>query len=203
MRIDTDGNVIQWYIPTHPDGLPDYNNDMIDVVLTAEQDFFWAKDGGTGALYKFNVETGEQTNFHVAELITGTTVQMQIYLPGGFIPPNPTELRYIRRLRQAPHIHQEHEWMYHHRFQLDLETGIGLESGQGVDPQVMLQWSDDGGYTWSNEYWVSAGTMGEQDVRALWYRLGRSRNRLYRVIVSDPVKWAFIDAFLRLRPGHS
>jgi hypothetical protein len=81
------GAIIKWFIPVHPGGLPDFHNDMIDIVLTAEQDFFWAKDGGTGALYKFNLETGAQTNFHVSELIPGTTVQMQIFLPGGFIPP--------------------------------------------------------------------------------------------------------------------
>jgi hypothetical protein len=108
----------------------------------------------------------------------------------------------IRRLRQAPHLSDEHRWQFHQRFQLDLETGVGLSSGQGSDPQIMLCWSDDHGHTWSHEHWTSAGKIGEFKRRALWYRLGRTRDRIYRVVVSDPVKWALVDAYLQLESGR-
>jgi hypothetical protein len=62
------------------------------------------------------------------------------------------------------------------------------------NPRVMLQWSDDGGYTWSNEYWVHAGKAGEFKSRIQFNRLGMSRDRVFRMTVSDPVKWIVVDA---------
>lgn len=72
----------------------------------------------------------------------------------------------------------------------------------GVDPQVMLQWSDDGGYTWSSEYWKSAGKLGERFVRVNWNRLGSSRDRVFRVTVDAPVKWIFIGARADIQKGN-
>jgi hypothetical protein len=115
--------------------------------------------------------------------------------PGQFLP--------IRRQRAAPHLNAEQTWIFYSRLQVDLETGVGLESGQGVDPQIMMDYSDDGGHTWCNEQWRSAGRIGEFKRRALWRRLGRSRDRIYRITVSDPVKWAFVDAYLEHQGGTS
>lgn len=64
----------------------------------------------------------------------------------------------------------------------------------GVDPKVMLQWSNDGGFTWSNEYWKSAGKIGEYNARVTFTRMGMSRDRVFRVTVTDPVKWIITDA---------
>jgi hypothetical protein len=69
------------------------------------------------------------------------------------------------------------------------------------DPQIMLRWSDDGGKTWSNEYWESAGQAGTYKTRAHWHRLGRSRDRIYEMVVSDPIDWRIIDAYLDATPG--
>jgi hypothetical protein len=43
---------------------------------------------------------------------------------------------------------------------MDLETGVGLAVGQGVDPQVMVQVSRDGGRTFGAEIWHSLGAVG-------------------------------------------
>jgi len=70
---------------------------------------------------------------------------------------------------------------------------------QGVDPQVMLRWSDDGGHTWSNEHWVSIGKIGEYYRRAIWRRLGMTlklRDRVYEVSGTDPVKISIMGAEL-------
>jgi hypothetical protein len=104
----------------------------------------------------------------------------------------------IRRVRRAPHISNEMEWILHHSMQVDLETGIGLADGQGSDPQITLRWSDDGGHTFSSEYSVSAGKMGEYKKRVIWRRLGRSRDRIYEISVSDPVPWRIIDSYLKV-----
>lgn len=87
----------------------------------------------------------------------------------------------------------------HHSLQLDCETGVGLNTGQGIDPQVMLRWSDDGGHTWSPERWTSMGATGSYGTRAIWRRLGMTtklRDRVYEVSGTDPVKVAILGAIL-------
>lgn len=78
------------------------------------------------------------------------------------------------------------------RLELVLEAGIGLATGQGVTPQMMLQWSDDGGFTWSNELWQSAGVMGARYWRVQWFNLGSFTSRIYRFRATDPVKWSWL-----------
>lgn len=91
----------------------------------------------------------------------------------------------------------------HHSLQLDCESGVGLITGQGSDPQVMLRWSDDGGNTWSSEHWSSMGGIGEYGRRVFWRRLGMTlklRDRVYEVSGTDPVKIAITGAELIMSP---
>lgn len=76
---------------------------------------------------------------------------------------------------------------------IGMEPGVGLTTGQGSDPQMMLRWSDDGGKTWSNEKWRSMGPKGHFKQRAKWDRMGQFRMRVYEFAISDPVK-RVIDA---------
>ena len=75
-----------------------------------------------------------------------------------------------------------------------MENGVGLQSGQGSDPQVMLQHSDDGGHTWSSERWTNIGRIGSYKSRSSWRFLGRARERVYRVRITDPIKVVLIGA---------
>lgn len=88
-----------------------------------------------------------------------------------------------------------------HSLQIDCETGVGLNNGQGQDPQIMLRWSDDGGHTWSNEHWMSIGRIGAYFVRAIRRRLGMTnklRDRVYEISGTDPVKIAIMAAELNV-----
>ena len=67
-----------------------------------------------------------------------------------------------------------------------------------MDPTVLLSWSDDGGHTWSNDHPASLGVMGNYKNRAIWRRLGASRNRIFRIAISDPVKKVLIGAYMDL-----
>jgi hypothetical protein len=107
----------------------------------------------------------------------------------------------LRRLRQGPHLCGEQKWHFYHQVQLDLETGVGDTST--ADPQIILQWSDDGGHTWSREHWRSAGAQGIFRARAVWRQLGRSRDRIFRVIMSDPVPWRLINFYAEIEKGTS
>ncbi len=107
----------------------------------------------------------------------------------------------MRRVRQFPHLRNGRARVFYHSLELEMDTGIGLVSGQGSDPQVMLDWSDDGGHTWSNEHWESAGAMGAYQARVSWNRLGSARDRVFRVTVSDPVPFRFVNAYLEAETG--
>jgi hypothetical protein len=103
----------------------------------------------------------------------------------------------ITRLRACPHVTTGLTRAFHHSLQLDMQVGVGIDGlGQGVDPQVMMQFSDDGGYVWSNEKWLSCGKIGTRLSRIIWRRLGASRDRVYRIKITDPVKVAILGADL-------
>jgi hypothetical protein len=107
----------------------------------------------------------------------------------------------IRRRRTAQVIHEEQKMMYYHSLEIDYHSGVGLTTGQGSDPQAMLDWSNDGGHTFGNELWRSIGKKGEYGARAKWNRLGRSRNRVFRETCSDPVPAHIIGANLEASVG--
>lgn len=107
-------------------------------------------------------------------------------------------------LRQTPHkASADNTNIFFHKLWIDMQTGVGLTTGQGSDPQVMLSWSDDGGHSFGNELWASAGKIGEHKRRVNFRRLGRSRDRIFRVVITDPVKRVFIGAGVEITQGTS
>ena len=64
-------------------------------------------------------------------------------------------------------------------------------------PQAMLRWSNDGGSTWSKEYWCTVGQQGKYKNRAIWRRLGMARDRVFEVSTTDPVKMVIVSANLK------
>ena len=81
-------------------------------------------------------------------------------------------------------------------FALDCAKGVGISSGQGSDPEIMLRYSDDGGNTWSNEYWRSVGQIGEYGARVIWRMMGRMRppRRIWEVSFSDNTAMMLLGA---------
>ena len=72
-----------------------------------------------------------------------------------------------------------------------------------TNPKAMLRWSNDGGSTWSKEYWVSIGQLGRFKNRAIWRRLGMARDRVFEVAVSDPVNAVIVSANLKSSVGEN
>jgi hypothetical protein len=98
-------------------------------------------------------------------------------------------------IRQCAHLATADDTLQiFHRLWIDMETGVGLSTGQGSDPQVMLEWSDDAGHNFPNQMWASAGKVGEFRRRVNFRRLGKSRDRVWRVTITDPVKRVLIAA---------
>lgn len=109
----------------------------------------------------------------------------------------------IRWSRSAPHISQDRKLLSHFSFELEMETGIGTNTGQGAAPQVMLDWSNDGGHTWSSERVASIGAIGARTTRVRFTRLGMARDRVYRVSGTDPVKHTLIGAQIEIEEEGS
>lgn len=82
---------------------------------------------------------------------------------------------------------------------LDMETGVGITSGQGSNPQVMLQYSKDNGRTWSAERWASLGKTGIYLNRVIWRRFGSSRDCTFRIRMTEPVKFVITDGAMKIR----
>jgi hypothetical protein len=92
----------------------------------------------------------------------------------------------------APSISNENRQTFHSSLELQFEQGVGTLTTP--DPQIMLDWSDDGGRTWSSEHWRSIGAMGAFKSRAIWRRLGRGRDRVYRYAITDKIRRTLIQA---------
>ena len=114
--------------------------------------------------------------------------------------------KWLRSWRALPTGQNNLKRTAHHSLQLNCESGVGLNDGQGSDPQAMLRWSDDGGHTWSSEHWATMGKIGAYYQRVFWRRLGMTlklRDRVYEVSGTDPVKIAVMGAELILSPTNA
>lgn len=107
------------------------------------------------------------------------------------------------RMIQFPPLYAEGKRAFMSSLEVDMEVGVGLVSGQGENPLIMLQWSDDGGNTWSNEHWREIGAMGAYRTRVTWERLGSFRQRTIRLKVADPVRCVIYSAFAEIVGGTS
>ena len=82
---------------------------------------------------------------------------------------------------------------------IDMETGINVPDG--TDPQVVLEWSDDGGHNWSDQYFRPAGKPGQTAHRVKFTRIGSTRratglDRIFRLSSTDRFKVSLIGAVL-------
>lgn len=85
------------------------------------------------------------------------------------------------------------------RLEIIMEQGIGLISGQGEDPKIMLEISFDGGRTWAEQGWADVGRMGEHTSRVEFYGLDAGTDMIFRLTTSDPVPYELYSAVIDLR----
>lgn len=96
--------------------------------------------------------------------------------------------------RTTYHLSKDEKYLFCNNFQLVIQSGVGLVTGQGSDPQIMLQVSKDMGHTFGPEEWQSMGKIGEYNKRLLWAALGSARDWVFRVRGTDPVNVAILGA---------
>jgi len=178
---------------------------------TDEGHKFYVLTFPTGSTWVFDVSTGmwhERRTFglnrwavnayaffdnkhYVGDVVNGNVylLDLDAYTDNGLL---------IQRRRATTYMHSESDPVGIDWLQLVVESGAGLTVGQGSDPQVMLQYSDDSGKTWSNEKWRTMGKIGEYSRRVRWTRLGRFYQRIFRIVITDPIKIAIIELDLGL-----
>lgn len=104
----------------------------------------------------------------------------------------------------SPVLHNERKRVFVRLFELDAEVGVGAATGQGKNPQIMLNWSRDGGRTWSAlQLWTSMGKIGEFNKRLRWFQLGQGYQWVFKVTISDPVNRCIISNNVELEIGSS
>ena len=170
----------------------------------------WAFDNASGMwhkwLYTNNQNQYERHRGNCCALFQGM-VLVGDYQNGKLYQVDPQQYtddgQLVRRLRRCPHILTDLQRQYFHELQIQFQPGVGLPSGQGENPQAMLRWSNDGGSTWSNENWVSIGQQGKYKNRAIWRRLGWARDRIFEVVVTDPIKAVIVSANLKAEAGEN
>lgn len=82
---------------------------------------------------------------------------------------------------------------------LELVTDNG-QCGKVQNPKLMLQVSFDGGFTWSNEKWITAGRVGAYNFRPMWSGLGCGPKIAFRIMVTDAVPFNIATAYLTYSP---
>ena len=159
-------------------------------------------DNGAFMRHRSNCQCNFEGNILVGDFENGNVYKfnLDIYADNGGIQ------KWLRSWRALPTGANNLKRTAQHSLQLDAETGVGLNLGQGSTPEAMLRWSDDGGHTWSNEHWKQMGAIGQYGYRTIWRRLGMTlklRDRVYEVSGTDPVKISVMGAELLVSPTNS
>ena len=103
----------------------------------------------------------------------------------------------MRSQRTLAPIAHEGDHVAHQRLELRVREGIGTAT---VPAYVELEWSNDGGRTWSDPRRRSMGLRGQYSVRCIWRRLGRSVDRIYRFSATNAPGFAWVSAVLDAEP---
>lgn len=102
----------------------------------------------------------------------------------------------IPRKRVYTHLIDELKPTRYNKLDIGIETGVGLQSGQGSNPQLSLRISKDGARTWSDYYTVPIGAAGEFGQQVTFRRLGIAQQMTFEITYSAPTKFAVTGSYL-------
>ena len=165
------------------------------VVYDAANGLWHERESFTVERWRANNYARAYSKHLVGDYLIGTVYEMSLdnYADGS----NALQRRVI-----TPPLHMNGVKVSMSEIQIHFEAGIGLTSGQGSDPQVMLDWSDDGGKTYSNEKWRSIGKIGEYRKRTIWRQLGAFRKRNFRFTYTEPTKYTIYGGRIGQNAGN-
>lgn len=107
-------------------------------------------------------------------------------------------------LAQSAPLHAFPKGLIVDQLDVDIIPGVGItgSTAEAANPQLMLDWSDDGGNTWTGGRTASLGKVGERSATASFYQLGATgrAGRTFRLSSSSPVLRGIFNADARVRP---
>lgn len=78
---------------------------------------------------------------------------------------------------------------------------VSMKDNESDSPDASLSWSDDGGQTFSSSYARGMGNSGSYKNLLRWNRLGKSRERVFKLTITDPVKRIILGASAQVEEG--
>jgi hypothetical protein len=101
--------------------------------------------------------------------------------------------------RRAPHLWdaESRQRVFMARLQVEFQAGSGLSSGIGSNPTANLRLSRDGGVTYGQSWPAYIGQIGRTLARAMWRKLGFTRDTIVEIEVIDPVNRDIVGATIK------
>uniref|UniRef100_A0A6M3KIT4 Uncharacterized protein n=1 Tax=viral metagenome TaxID=1070528 RepID=A0A6M3KIT4_9ZZZZ len=97
----------------------------------------------------------------------------------------------ITRVRAAQAVYGDRKNIFHAALEIEFEAGGSAD--------ILCQWSDDGGSTYNTG--ITKSTGATRTTRIIWRRLGRSRDRIYKLTTTTAAKFVLIGAWLDAEVG--
>ncbi len=106
-------------------------------------------------------------------------------------------------LAQSAPLHAFPKGLIVDQLDVDILPGVGIagSDADAADPKLMLDWSDDGGRTWTGGRIASLGRVGESFAIASYHQLGSTQGagRTFRLASSSSVMRGILNADARVR----
>lgn len=103
----------------------------------------------------------------------------------------------IKRRVISTHIQRDHEMFSIGEIVAEVESGVGIASGQGSDPLINLEISNDRGHIFGPVRSEPVGKMGQYAAGAKFTRNGSAKGYVLNFSMDDPVKWVITGVFIR------
>tara|TARA_R110000851_G_scaffold332695_2_gene509549 strand:+ start:387 stop:1823 length:1437 start_codon:yes stop_codon:yes gene_type:complete len=84
-------------------------------------------------------------------------------------------------------------------FELIMKKGVGLITGQGDNPQIIIEYSIDGGESFKQGKFVKVGRRGQTNIKVKWDNLSTFYDLIIRITTSDPVYYSLQTASIDAR----
>lgn len=82
-----------------------------------------------------------------------------------------------------------------------VQTGVGIISGQGENPRIMVEYSKDDSIDWAHGGWMELGRQGIYQADVKWDKMLSFKSLNIRLTVTDPVFVSIHSAAIRIKDG--
>jgi hypothetical protein len=106
----------------------------------------------------------------------------------------------IRRERISPEVSEENKYLSHYQMVIDASTGRGTA---GASPVLQVYSSNDGGITFGSPRNVALGAQGQYLWQARINKLGTSRRRVYKFVLTDDIDLMIQNIYLNATLGKN